>query len=181
MKKWIVAGLCALLLLSAIPVFAADEVGLAGKSEIMASGSWVKLSTEGGSITLTTVGVTYGKFVNANTEAQLGLIYANAAEFADLKATILAPAVAYHFLPTSGNSATVPYLGAGLVYARVSESGVSETSTKLQYFAGVKFFIGGDYKTANKNVFLEYRRTNVEFGTMDATVNMVWAGISTVF
>jgi len=184
MRMCIVAGLCALLLISAIPVFADDGEGLAGKSEIMAAAAWAKVTAGSDSGTLTLAGATYGKFLNSNVEAQLGIIYAQVTDLpdigGDIKATMLTPAVAYHFLSGEGSS-TVPYIGAGAVYARLTSGGTTETSTKAQYFAGVKLFIGGDYTTANKAVFLEYRRTNVELEGANSTVDMVWAGISTIF
>lgn len=176
MKKFVVIGLCFVLLLGAVQAFGA---GLAGKNEISAAAAWVQ-ATGDIDVTATLVGVSYGKYINQNLEPKLDVIYAKA-EFDgdDMSAWIIAPALLWNFTPKVP-SAIVPYVGVGAAFASV-DAGGSDTSTAVEYMAGVKFFIGGNYDCADKNVFVEFRHTNVDiFGGGD-TINMVWTGISTLF
>ena len=158
-----------------------DGEGLDGRSEIMAAGAWVDANADG-SMKATLLGLSYGKFINSNLELQGTLIYGKVStdNDTDASAFIIAPAVAYHFIPKNA-SATVPYVGAGLVYATADNGDDSDTSFKPEFFAGAKFFIGGDYETAKTAAFLEYRYTNVDIGDDNANVNMLWGGLSFFF
>jgi len=182
MKSSIVVLLCVVLLAGIVSAGLADATGpgLNGRSELMAAGALVKASAEGEDINVTLLGANYGKFVNANIEVQLAAIYARLSAGGSMSAWVLAPGVVYHFLPRNPSS-TVPYVGAGLAYARIAGDGDSESSAKFQYFGGVKLFIGGDYTTANKTVFIEYRHTNVELFDTNVKLDMLWTGLSCLF
>jgi outer membrane protein W len=180
MRSTMIAVLCVALFVGIMSAaFAATDEGLNGRSELMAAAAWVKASESGDSITGTVLAGTYGQFITPELEVQLTTMYATADIFdGDVSAWVLAPAVAYHFIPADEAASIVPYVGAGLAYASVKGGDESDSSTKLQYFAGAKFFIGGSYKTANKAVFLEYRHTNIELWSADVKTDIVWAGIS---
>lgn len=181
MLKTIVFSVLCVLLLGIIGqcAFAQDGTGLMGRSEIQAAGAWLKTDSGGDDPELTLLSVNYGTFIAPKWEIQGSLIYANAKGVgsSSAHAWLVAPAAIYHFVPETP-SATVPYIGAGFAYADVADSDGSNNSLKLQYMAGVKFFIGGDYTNANKAVFLEYRHTEVEFAN-SAKVDIIWAGFAT--
>jgi outer membrane protein W len=111
----------------------------------------------------------------------LATIYGSIDMDGSANALVLAPGVAYHFIPQNSAAAVVPYVGAGLAYGRVDGFGDSDSSMKLQYFVGAKCFIGGDYKTSNKAVFIEYRHTNIDLFDTDIKLDLVWAGLSCFF
>lgn len=183
MKRSAVLLVCILLLVGIVSLSCAQptDQGLKDRSELMGAAAWVKASADGHELKGTILGVNYGKFVTRETEVQLATIYANVDAGGTMSALVLAPGVAYHFLPTEGTTATVPYIGAGAAFARIKGEGDSDNSMKLQYFAGAKFFIGGDYSTANKAVFVEYRHTNVNLFDEDVKLDLIWAGLSCFF
>ena len=178
MRKYVVLGLCLVLLLSAVQAFGA---GLTGKNEISAAAAWVKVSEDGGNgeITTTLVGASYGRYISENLEFKLDAIYANFEMGGDVNAWLIGPAVAWNFTPQTPSS-VIPYIGVGALYANIEVSG-SDSSLNLEYFAGAKFFIGGDYTTANKAAFLEYRHTNVSMFDTNVKLDLVWAGLSCFF
>ena len=178
MKKTLILVLCVLMLVTVAAAYAANT-GLAGKNEVMGSGAWIKASNDA-DVKLTILGTSYGKYFTNNWEGQLGFIYAKTSGDEDAKAWIIAPAAVYNFTPKQ-SSAIVPYLGAGLAYAKIDGFKVDDSSTKLQYFGGCKFFLGGNYDTATKSVFIEYRRTNASIEDVDVDIDMIWSGISVIF
>ncbi len=178
MRKYVVLGLCLVLLLSAVQAFGA---GLTGKNEISAAAAWVKVSEDGGNgeITTTLVGASYGRYISENLEFKLDAIYANFEMGGDVNAWLIGPAVAWNFTPQTPSS-VIPYIGVGALYANIEVSG-SDSSLNLEYFAGAKFFIGGNYDCASSNIFVEYRHSDVDIFGGGADINMVWTGISTIF
>jgi len=180
LKKLMIVMACVLLLvLVGQCAFAQDTTGLKGRTEIQAAGAWLKTEVGSRKPEVTVIGGNYGTFIAPKIELQGALIYGNAKGLGSTTghAWLIAPAALYNFVPETP-SATVPYIGAGFTYANVSGGGESNDSFKLQYLAGVRFFLGGDYATSNKAVFIEYRHTNVDFGN-NAKVDMIWTGIST--
>jgi len=178
MKNSLLVVLCVVFILGLMSACFADSTALEDKSELMAAGAWIDTSEDLSGLVL---GVGYGKFIDPNLEIKLDLLYGNVDfDGEDIDALVLAPAAVYNFVPETP-SATVPYLGLGGAYARVSGDGESEDSLKLQYFAGAKFFIGGDYETANKALFLEYRHTGIEFFGEEVDLDMVWGGLTCIF
>jgi|WetSurMetagenome_2_1015567.scaffolds.fasta_scaffold258887_1 hypothetical protein len=183
MKSKIALVLCLVFLLALLSACLADQTGtgLEGRNELMAAGAWAQVGSGDNDIKGTVIGVNYGKFIDPNLEVQLGTIYAQGDFEGDsAHAWLLTPGVAYHFVPKTP-SAIVPYVGVGAAYAQVKGEGDSDSSTKLQYFGGAKFFIGGNYDTANKAVFLEYRHTDVGLFGESAKLDMVWAGLDCLF
>lgn len=177
MKKFVVFGLCLVLLLGAVQAFGA---GLTGKNEISAAAAWVKASANGNDITATLFGAAYGKYINENLEAKLDVIYAKADMDGSMSTWLVGPAVLWNFTPKVP-SAIVPYVGVGGLWANIDTGKSSDSSFNFEYMAGVKFFIGGNYDCADKNVFVEFRHANVDLFGEGATINMVWTGISTIF
>jgi outer membrane protein W len=183
--------LCVVLLSLCISACAQGEgMGLAGRNELMAAGAWAKVSGGGGDVKATLIGVDYGKFVDNNIELQLAAIYGSinlgntdiiGSDSGTFKAWLLGPAAVYHFMPKNKPASTVPYVGVGALWAHASGLGESDSSLKLQYMLGVKFFVGGDSATANKTVFLEYRHTNVDMFDTNLTLNGLWSGVSVLF
>jgi|GEM_PF-6378741 len=98
----------------------------------------------------------------------------------DASAWIVAPAVVWNFTPKVP-SAIVPYVGVGAAFASVDASGDSDSSINFEAFAGSRSFIGGDYCTSDKAVFVEYRYTQIDLFDSSANLNMVWTGISVFF
>lgn len=187
MKKYLVtAALASMALLTVLPVSAANTVSLKGKNEVLGAAAWMKGSGGGVSADGTLVGVNYGKFITDNVELELGLIYGkvsgntSGSSSGNLSATILAPSVVYNFVPKQP-AAAIPYVGAGLAYAQLAGSLGSATSTKLQYFAGGKFYIGGNADVANKFIFLEYRHADAKFKSTSIKIDAVWTGIAVTF
>jgi outer membrane protein W len=183
MKSSVVVVLCVAFLLGLLSACFADDMttGLNGRNELMAAATWTKIGSGDNDVKATLVGINYGKFIDPNIEVQLGTIYANADFQGDsVNAWVLTPGVAYHFVPKTP-SAIVPYAGVGIAYARIKGLGESDSSTKFQYFGGAKFFIGGNYNTANKAVFVEYRHTDVSLFGDNAKLDMVWAGLDCLF
>lgn len=158
---------------------AQDGVGLQGRSEVQLAAAWLRADAGDDEPELTLLGANYGTFVSPKWEIQGSLIYGKVSGVGSdsANAWLIAPAALYHFVPETPSS-MIPYIGAGFAYADVSDGDESKDSLKLQYMAGVKFFIGGDYTTANKAIFLEYRHTEVEFSG-SAKVDMIWGGFST--
>lgn len=178
MKKFVVFGLCLVLLLGAVQAFGQ---GLTGKNEISGAGAWIRASADGEDLTATLIGAAYGKYINENLQAKVDFIYASGdIDDDDLSAWIIAPALVWNFTPKTP-SAIVPYVGVGLAYASIDTPGDSDNSFAVEYFGGAKFFIGGNYDCANKNVFVEFRHTSIDLFGEDATLNMLWTGISTLF
>lgn len=175
MKKIVVLGLCLVLLLGAVQVMAA---GLAGKNEISAAAAWVRASNDDGpeSISATLVGAAYGRYITENFEIKLDVIYADSE---GMSAWVIGPAAIWNFTPKVPSS-VVPYIGVGALWANIDADG-TDSSFNLEYMAGVKLFIGGTYDCADKNVFVEYRHSDIEMFGGGADVDMVWTGISTIF
>lgn len=176
MKKALTLILCVLMLVTVAAAYA-ENTGLAGKNEVMGAATWLKASNGGDDVKVTILGTSYGKYFTNNWEGQLGFIYA---KVEDEKAWLIAPAAVYNFTPKQPSS-TVPYLGVGLAYAKVDDGGDSDSSTKLQYFGGCKFFLGGNYDTSTKSIFIEYRRTNLDMYDDSIDVDMIWSGLNVVF
>jgi len=176
-KGRVLVVLCVLALLGAV---CSAQAATVGSSEIMGAGAWIEASAFGESVHGTLLGVSYGRFVHPNVQLRGDLIYGNVSAFGfSGSAWLIAPSALYYF-PMSNQNSILPYVGAGFTFANVSGMGESDSSFKLSYMAGVKFYIGGDQDTATKSVFVEYRHTNVEiFGSPDIGLNMLWTGIST--
>ncbi len=171
MKKYVVFALCLVLLFGAVQAYAE---GLTGKNEITAAAAWVRLSNPDGpgEMSATLFGAAYGRYFTENLEAKLDVIYASAE---GLSAWIVGPAVVWNFTPKVPSS-VVPYIGLGGLWTDVE----GDSNFELEYIAGAKFFIGGNYDCANKNVFVEYRRSKIGYAG-GADLDMVWTGISTIF
>jgi outer membrane protein W len=181
-RSTVVALLCLILLTACASAFAAETGGLMGRSEVMGAAAWAGTSVQGEDFNGFLLGASYGKFVTPNVEIQLSAIYGTVSALGeDLDALLLGPAAVYYFVPKEKKAAMLPYLGAGLVYARASGLGESDSSVKLQYMGGVKFFIGGDYETANKAVFVEYRHASADMFGENVGVDIVWTGLSCFF
>jgi len=181
-RSIVVALLCLILMTVCASVFAAETGGLMGRSELMGAAAWMGVDTDDGDGSGVLFGANYGKFITPNVELQLAAIYGSIdAGSEDLDALLLGPAAVYHFVPKSKKTATLPYVGLGLMYADASGFDESDSSLKLQYMAGVKLFIGGDYETANKAVFFEFRHTSVSMFDEDIDVNLIWGGLSCFF
>jgi hypothetical protein len=180
LKKLMFVMACVLLLgIAGQFAVAQDGTGLQGRSEVLLAAAWLRADAGSEEPELTLLGASYGMFVSPKWEIQGSLIYGKVSGIGSdsANAWLIAPAALYHFVPETPSS-MVPYIGAGFAYADVSDGEDSSDSLKLQYMAGVKFFIGGDYTTANKAIFLEYRHTEVEFAD-SAKVDMIWGGFST--
>jgi len=175
-KRLIILTLCLLVLVSTACL--ADGYGLKGRSEILAAGAWLKADAGEDDLTVTAIAANYGYFITKNWELQAGLIYADGdAGDLDGNALLFAPAAVYHFVKDTPTS-TVPYLGAGFIYGNIDGGDESDSSFELQFMAGAKFFIGGDYTQSNKAIFVEYRHTNVDMFEGSADIDAIWTGIS---
>lgn len=164
MKRTITLLICAAVLMGIAA--AGHAQGLMGRNELNAAAAWIKVED----LKLTLAGANYGRFVTPNVEAQLGILYLKPS--GGDSAYALAPAVSYYFISPS-TTTTVPYVGAG--YYWVSLFGEKENDWHA--FAGVKFFLDGNYSTAKSAAFLEYRYLKI----VDTNINVVWAGLSTFF
>ena len=171
MKKGLLVVLAALVL--SAPAYA-QQTGLMGKNEVSFAAMWQKV----GSDSTTTVQASYGRFVTPNLEPQLGLTWSDSEGSRNL---YIAPAVAWHFIG-EGTTNVVPYIGVGWYFVN-NKNGASESDNGLEAFVGAKLFIGGDYMTSNRAVFVEYRYLNdVSLGGGSGeNVNMVLIGITNFF
>ena len=183
MKKVVLVLLCVVLAGTCTSAFAATapNCGLQGRSELSVAAAWLKVSADDVDVNATLLAFDYGKYLTNNWEVRLDTIWAHGHALGDnADALLLGPAVEYNFVPDKPSS-TIPYVGVGALYADASAVGLSDSSTKAQYFAGVKIFLNGDYNTSDKNVFIEYRHFNADLFDADITVDTVWGGISVLF
>lgn len=163
-------GIVMLLLVCCI-AGAASAQGLQGRSELQFAAAWVDVAD----LSATFVGVDYAKYISNNVDLELGFLFADA-DFggADTSAWAIAPAIAYNFV-SENTTNTVPYVGGGFYFFDGDDL---DSETGIQAFAGIKFFQGGDYRTANRAFFAEYRYLNDVAGE---NVNTVFLGITNFF
>jgi outer membrane protein W len=171
MKRTIVALLCAILLIGAV-VAASGQDGLLGRKEAAFSVAWADI----GDTKTTMANVRYGTFFTPQVEALVGVTYNKASDGTSETAWGASLGAAWHFVPATASS-TVPYIGAGFNYLKVSD-GVSDSDTSYGIFGGAKFFLGGDYTTSKSAVFVQFDWVNDVFGDNMKTLSV---GISTWF
>lgn len=165
MFKNVMLFVLAAMLLSSV-AFAQDDMGMKGKTELSFAAAWADIAESD----LTIVGVNAGHFFTPNWQAGLGALYL---DLDGEDAWALAPFVAYNFINESTTN-MVPYVGVGYYFIDIED----DNESGFEAFAGARFFVGGDYKCANRAFFLEYRYLN---DVADENVSTVMAGITNFF
>lgn len=172
MKALVVLGLLAALCLLHGATMA--EEGFQGRNELQFSAAWMDVED----VSVTFLAGKYARQVTPILDLGLELMFIDGsvdADFEDDDASLwaIAPSVALNF-PSKIDSRTVPYVGAGFYHV----DGDGDSESGFQAFAGAKFFIGGDYRTASHAFFVEYRHIN---GLFDANLNSIAVGITNFF
>ncbi len=155
-------------------VFAQEQTGIKqGNSELAAMGSWQRISVsssggEEGSASMTLLALSYGYFFTDPLEIGASVAFMRmSAEGTDGTFTLFSPFVKYHFFLE--NPMTVPYVGAGFTYGKISGGDGDATIWGGGVNGGVNFFIKENFSIGPE---ARYDRWRLSSNSESATANI---------
>jgi opacity protein-like surface antigen len=168
---WVVGCVLAALLIAAAPASAAVKEG---DKEISVYGAVTSIDVEGFNVTLVTVQLAGGVFINDS--AQLGgsiTTQSSDAEGETSTSRTLAGFFKFHF---NTKETTVPYVGFQAGQTTVEFGSDSESAVSYGPLAGIKFFVS---ENLSVNPEVDYIKTKIL--EVDVTITIVQVGLSYYF